>query len=50
MAYLCVGFSYPIMTTKKQTHNYLDDIKLLVDNFYSTVQKDAFLGPILIEK
>lgn len=28
----------------------LDDIKLLVDTFYSKVQKDAFIGPIFNEK
>jgi hemoglobin len=27
-----------------------DDIKLLVDTFYSKVQKDAFIGPIFNEK
>ncbi|MBC5836418.1 group III truncated hemoglobin [Flavobacterium muglaense] len=33
------------MTTKTDITT-LDDIKLLVDSFYSTVQKDAFIGPI----
>ena len=33
------------MTTKTDITT-LDDIKLLVDRFYSTVQKDAFIGPI----
>ena len=28
----------------------LDDIKLLVDTFYSKVQKDEFIGPIFNEK
>jgi len=28
----------------------LDDIKLLVNSFYSTVQKDEFIGPIFNEK
>ena len=28
----------------------LEDIKLLVDTFYSTVQKDEFIGPIFNEK
>ena len=37
------------MTTKTDITT-LDDIKLLVDNFYSTVQKDAFIGPIFNEK
>tara|TARA_R110002126_G_scaffold34352_9_gene106409 strand:+ start:884 stop:1291 length:408 start_codon:yes stop_codon:yes gene_type:complete len=37
------------MTTKTDITT-LDDIKLLVDNFYSTVQKDTFIGPIFNEK
>jgi hemoglobin len=37
------------MTTKTDITT-LDDIKLLVDNFYSTVQKDAFIGSIFNEK
>ncbi|MFV8342294.1 group III truncated hemoglobin [Flavobacterium sp. XS2P39] len=28
----------------------LEDIKLLVDTFYSKIQKDKFIGPIFIEK
>ena len=28
----------------------LEDIKLLVDTFYATVQKDEFIGPIFNEK
>jgi hemoglobin len=28
----------------------LEDIKLLVDTFYSSVQKDPFIGPIFNEK
>ena len=28
----------------------LDDIKLLVDTFYSKIQKDTFIGPIFNEK
>ncbi len=37
------------MTTKTDITT-LDDIKLLVDSFYSTVQKDTFIGPIFNEK
>lgn len=37
------------MTTKTDITTH-DDIKLLVDSFYSTVQKDAFIGPIFNEK
>ena len=37
------------MTTLTDIKN-LDDIKLLVDTFYSKVQKDEFIGPIFNEK
>ena len=37
------------MTTLTDIRN-LEDIKLLVDTFYSTVQKDAFIGPIFNDK
>ena len=37
------------MTTLTDITN-LDDIKLLVDTFYSKVQKDTFIGPIFNEK
>jgi hypothetical protein len=39
MAYLCVGLLYPIMTILTTLQN-LEDIKLLVDTFYSKVQTD----------
>ncbi|MGO4821440.1 MULTISPECIES: group III truncated hemoglobin [unclassified Flavobacterium] len=37
------------MTTKTDITT-LEDIKLLVDSFYSKVQKDDFIGPIFNEK
>ena len=37
------------MTTLTDIKN-LEDIKILVDTFYSKVQKDAFIGPIFNEK
>ena len=46
---MCRLFLYPIMTTLTDIKN-LEDIKLLVDTFYSKVQKDAFIGPIFNEK
>ena len=42
-------FLYPIMKTKTDITT-LEDIKLLVDNFYTTVQKDGFIGPIFNTK
>lgn len=42
-------FLYPIMKTKTDITT-LEDIKLLVDNFYTTVQKDGFIGPIFNAK
>ena len=36
--------------TAKNDIATLEDIKLLVDTFYSQVQKDDFLGPIFNEK
>ena len=36
--------------TAKNDITSLEDIKLLVDTFYSQVQKDDFLGPIFNEK
>jgi hemoglobin len=47
MAYLCVGFFIPIMTNLNDITT-LEDIKLLVDTFYSST-KD-FIGPIFNEK
>ena len=46
---MCRLFLYSIMTTLTDIKN-LEDIKLLVDTFYSKVQKDAFIGPIFNEK
>lgn len=37
------------MNTQKDISN-LDDIKLLVDTFYTKVQKDDLIGPIFNEK
>jgi hemoglobin len=36
--------------TPLQDITQLDDIKLLVDTFYSKVQKDNYIGPIFNEK
>ena len=36
--------------TAKNDITSLEDIKLLVDTFYSQVQKDDFIGPIFYEK
>jgi hemoglobin len=36
--------------TAKNDISTLDDIKLLVDTFYTKVQKDDFIGPIFNEK
>lgn len=38
-------FLYPIMTQDEDITT-LEDIKLLVDTFYTKVQKDDFIGPI----
>jgi hemoglobin len=38
-------FIYPIMAKDKDITT-LEDIKLLVDTFYTKVQKDDFIGPI----
>lgn len=46
---MCRPFLYPIMTTKTDITT-LEDIKLLVDSFYSKVQKDPFIGPIFNDK
>jgi hemoglobin len=36
--------------TAKTDISTLEDIKSLVDSFYTTVQKDAFIGPVFNEK
>src|SRR5690606_17366276 len=35
---------------KKEDIQTIDDIKVLVDNFYGTVQNDELIGPIFNEK
>jgi hemoglobin len=42
-------FLYPIMAQLNDITTF-EDIKLLVDTFYSKVQKDEFIGPIFNEK
>ena len=38
------------MTTKNNDILHLDDVKNLVDTFYSKVREDALLGPIFDER